>query len=179
MVTAKRRRQDTRLVAAAPEGVIGMATARRSNDVRDERVLELTRKFDAPRATVFAAWTDAEHLASWWGPRGYTALACQADVRVGGTWRVASRSPEGSEHTAGGVYREIVAPERLVFTMAWEGMEDGEPGRETLVTVSFAEEGAGTRMTFQQSVFSSREACDGHDEGWSSAFELLAEYLAK
>ncbi len=156
-----------------------MATALRTETTPEERVLELTRRFTAPRATVFAAWTDATHLASWWGPRGYAVLACEADLRVGGRWRVASRSPEGGEHAAAGVYREIVAPERLVFTMAWEGTEDGEPGRETLIRLSFAEEGAGTRMTFQQSVFSSREARDGHGEGWSSAFELLAEYLAR
>ena len=96
-------------------------------------------------------------------------------MRVGGTWRVETRSPEGEVHNAGGVYREVAAPERLVFTMAWDGIEDGEPGRETVVTVGLAEEGHRTRMTFRQAVFSSMAARDGHDQGWSSAFELLAE----
>ena len=99
-------------------------------------------------------------------------------MRVGGAWRVETRSPEGEVHNAGGVYREVAAPERLVFTMAWDGIEDGEPGRETVVTVGLAEEGRRTRMTFRQAVFSSMEARDGHDQGWSSAFELLAEYLS-
>jgi uncharacterized protein YndB with AHSA1/START domain len=92
---------------------------------------------------------------------------------------VESRAPEGSEHSCGGVYRDVAPPERLVFTMAWDGVEDGEPGRETLVSVDFAEEGPGTRLTFRQATFSSREARDGHGEGWSSAFELLQEYLGR
>ena len=100
-------------------------------------------------------------------------------MRPGGRWRVESRSPEGSEHNCGGVYREIAPVERLVFTMAWDGTEDGEPGRETLVSVDFAEDGAGTRLTFRQATFSSRETRDAHDEGWSSSFELLEEYLAR
>ena len=143
-----------------------------------DRVLVISRLFDAPRATVFASWTDARQLAQWWGPRGFSIASCEADVRVGGAWRVETRSPEGEVHNAGGVYREVAAPERLVFTMAWDGIEDGEPGRETVVTVGLAEEGHRTRMTFRQAVFSSMAARDGHDQGWSSAFELLAEYLS-
>jgi uncharacterized protein YndB with AHSA1/START domain len=153
-----------------------MATALRT-DAPAERVLELTRRFEAPRALVYATWTDAARIARWWGPRGFVVQNCHADVRVGGTWRVATRSPEGEEHNAGGVYREVVRPERLAFTMTWEGSEDGWPGRETLVTLDFAEEGIGTRLTFRQATFSSRETRDGHEHGWGSAFEVLAEYL--
>lgn len=156
-----------------------MATALRPDGGGHERELVLTRLFTAPRAEVFAAWTDAERLIRWWGPRGFVVRRCQADVRPGGTWRVESRSPEGSEHGCGGVYREVAPVERLVFTMAWDGTEDGAPGRETLVSLDFAEDGAGTRLTFRQATFSSREARDGHDEGWSSSFELLKEYLAR
>jgi uncharacterized protein YndB with AHSA1/START domain len=148
-------------------------------DVAPEgRVLVITRVFDAPRPVVFACWTDARQLVQWWGPRGFRVVSSEADVRVGGFWRVETRSPEGDEHNAGGVYREVAAPERLVFTMAWDGVEDGEPGRETVVSVAFAEEDQRTRMTFEQAVFSSTAARDAHDEGWSSAFELLAEHLA-
>jgi uncharacterized protein YndB with AHSA1/START domain len=143
-----------------------------------DRVLVITRVFDAPRPAVFASWTDARQLAQWWGPRGFSIVSCAADVRVGGTWRVETRSPEGETHNAGGIYRDVAPPERLVFTMAWDGSEDGEPGRETVVTVGLAEEGSRTRMTFRQAVFSSMAARDAHDQGWSSAFELLAEYLA-
>jgi uncharacterized protein YndB with AHSA1/START domain len=143
-----------------------------------DRVLVITRVFDVPRPAVFASWTDTRQLAQWWGPRGFSIVSCEADVRVGGTWRVETRSAEGETHNAGGVYREVAAPERLVFTMAWDGTEDGEPGRETVVTVGLADEGHRTRMTFRQAVFSSQAARDGHDQGWSSAFELLVEFLA-
>jgi uncharacterized protein YndB with AHSA1/START domain len=144
---------------------------------QQDRVLTITRLLQAPRPVVFAAWTESSRIARWWGPRGFSIVSCRADVRVGGTWRIETRSPEGGEHNAAGVYREVAAPERLVFTMAWDGVEDGEPGRETVVSVGFAEEGTGTRMTFRQAVFSSPAARDAHDEGWSSAFELLAEHL--
>jgi uncharacterized protein YndB with AHSA1/START domain len=154
------------------------AIAYRAEVEPKDRVLEITRVFDAPRPAVFASWTDARQLAQWWGPRGFSVMACKADVRVGGSWRVETRSPEGEQHNAGGVYREVAVPERLVFTMAWDGAEDGEPGREALVSVRFAEEGQRTRVTFRQSVFSSTAARDAHDQGWSSAFELLDEYLA-
>ena len=156
-----------------------MATALPADAAPHERELVLTRFFDAPRAIVFAAWTDSDRLNQWWGPRGFAVLRCHADVRIGGIWRVESRAPEGGAHICGGVYRDVAPPERLVFTMAWEGVEDGEPGRETVVSIDFAEDGAGTRLTFRQATFSSREARDAHDEGWSSSFELLEEYLAR
>ena len=143
-----------------------------------DRVLVITRIFNAPLAVVFATWTDANQLVQWWGPRGFQIVSCKADVRVGGAWRVETRSPEGEVHNAGGVYREVAPPERLAFTMAWDGTEDSEPGRETIVTVGLAEEGDRTRMTFRQAVFSSMAARDAHDAGWASAIELLAEYLA-
>ena len=77
-----------------------------------------------------------------------------------------------------GVFREIVEPERLVFTYAWVDAK-GKPGHETLVTVTFAEQSGKTVLTFHQGVFESITSRDAHGEGWSSAFELLAEYLAK
>jgi uncharacterized protein YndB with AHSA1/START domain len=144
-----------------------------------ERVLVVTRVFDAPQALVYAAWTEPDHLTRWWGPRGFTVVFSDIDVRVGGAWRVRMRSPEGNEHTSGGVYREVAPPERLVFTHAWEGAEDGEPGHETLVTITFAEDAGKTRMTFRQAVFATPASRDAHEEGWSSAFEVLAEYLAQ
>ena len=99
-------------------------------------------------------------------------------TQVGGRWRIETRSPEGQEHHAGGVYREITPHDRLVFTMAWDGAEDGEPGRETLISVGFAEEGQGTRMTFRQETFSTPSARDAHEAGWGGAFAMLAEHLA-
>jgi uncharacterized protein YndB with AHSA1/START domain len=100
------------------------------------------------------------------------------DLRPGGRWRVRSRSPDGTEVAEVGVFREIVRPQRLVFTHAWEDVHC-VPGHETLVTVTFTEQAGKTRIDFQQAEFDSIESRDGHEEGWNSAFELLVEYLAE
>ncbi len=143
-----------------------------------ERELVVTRVLDAPRELVFKAWTDARLAKNWWGPRDYPATELEMDARPGGVWRGRLRSVEsGQELPLGGVFREVVAPERLVFTFAWE--EEGERGLETLVTVTFAEEGGKTRMTFRQVPFQSVEERDGHRGGWSSSFDRLAEYVAQ
>ena len=143
----------------------------------EERVLAITRVFEAPPSLVFKVWTQPEHLARWWGPRGFTVLSYKADVRPGGAFRFGMRSPEGSEHWAHGVYREVVPRERIVFTTAWEDAE-GRFKHETLVTLTFAEEGGKTRFTLHQAVFESATSRDLHEGGWSSTLELLAEYLA-
>jgi uncharacterized protein YndB with AHSA1/START domain len=143
-----------------------------------DRELVISRTFDAPRATVFKAWTEKEQLASWWGPQGFVIESCEADLRPGGAWRLAMRSPEGTLHTNRGVYREIVPPERLVLTYAWEDAR-GTPGHETLVTVTFAEQGKRTRMVLHQAIFESPTSCEAHRTGWTSCFERFSGYLAE
>jgi uncharacterized protein YndB with AHSA1/START domain len=139
--------------------------------------LLLTRVFDAPRRLVFKAWTEPAQLVRWWGPRGFRTPSCKMDVRPGGTWRACMRSPEGTDHWLHCVYREVVEPERLVFTWAWEDAE-GKPGHETLVTVNFLEQDAKTKLIVHQGVFESANARDLHKQGWSSGLDRLAEYLA-
>ena len=152
-----------------------------------ERELVITRVLDAPRDLVFKAWTEPEHLARWWGPQGFTLPSCQMDVRPGGAFRFCMRSPEGADHWLQGVYREIVEPERLVCTWAWEEAElplpsdrgtTFKPGHETLLTVSFAEHGGKTRLTLHQAVFDTVTARDAHQSGWASGLDRLAEYVA-
>jgi uncharacterized protein YndB with AHSA1/START domain len=142
-----------------------------------DRELLITRIFDAPRALVFKAWTEPDRAARWWGPQGFVTVYCNMDVRPGGAFRVCMRSPEGTEHWKQGVYREVVEPERLVFTFAWEDAE-GKPGHETVVTVTFAEHGTKTKLTLHQGVFETVMARDAHQSGWTSTLECLADYLA-
>src|SRR6266404_8544311 len=78
--------------------------------------LVLTRDLAAPRAQVFAAWTDERLASRWWLPQNFTPLSCEMDVRPGGGWRRRMRAPDGTVVTKWGVYREVTAPERLVFT---------------------------------------------------------------
>jgi uncharacterized protein YndB with AHSA1/START domain len=140
-----------------------------------DRRLVIERVFDAPRALVFRAWTERGHLIRWWGPRGFTAPFCEMDVRPGGAYRACIRSAEGKDYWMQGVYREIAAPERLVFTFAW----DDEPDRETLVTVTFAEQDGKTKLTFEQATFATVADRDSHRDGWAEAFDDLAAYLAE
>jgi uncharacterized protein YndB with AHSA1/START domain len=148
-----------------------------ADTVSGERELVITRDFDAPRALVFRAWTDPAHAARWYGPRGFTATHMVAELRPGGAWRSCiRRDSDGMEMWQGGVYQEVLPPERLSFTFAWD-REGGTRSPETLVTISFdeLEGGRRTRMVFRQAVFESVGARDGHRGGWSSAFERLAE----
>jgi uncharacterized protein YndB with AHSA1/START domain len=143
----------------------------------DNRVLVMTRIVDAPPALVFQAWTEPERIKHWWGPRGYTTVSCEMDLRPGGAWRVRSRSAKGVEVAERGVFREIGVGERLVFTHAWEDAE-GKPGLETLVTLTFEDHDGKTKLTLHQAVFDTVEDRDGHAEGWGESLDMLAEYLA-
>jgi len=150
--------------------------ARARNSAAAEHELNIRRTFNAPRALVFRAWTEPQLLAQWSCPRGFTCSENRGELRVGGTFSARMRSPEGSEHRLRGVYREIVPPERLVFTHCWVD-EQGAPGPETLVTVTLAEHDGRTEMRFRQALFVSVEARDRHEQGWTSCFERLVELL--
>ena len=140
------------------------------------RELVVERIIEAPRALVFKAWTEPEHVARWWGPQGFVTTYCKMDIRPGGAFRFCMRSPAGTEHWKRGVYREIVAPERIVFTFAWEDAA-GNPGHELLTTVTFTEHGNGTLLTLHQALFQTAEACDSHRAGWTSCLERFAAYV--
>jgi uncharacterized protein YndB with AHSA1/START domain len=139
--------------------------------------LVITRTFDAPRERVWQAWTDANQMKQWSAPRGFTIPMSEGDLRVGGAWRAMMVSPEGKELKLGGVYREIVRPERLVFTHAWDD-PTGKPGPETVCSVTLVARGNKTEMTFRQTGFASKEERDGHNDGWSQCFDRLAELLS-
>lgn len=137
--------------------------------------LELARFIRAPREKVFNAFVSRDALAAWMGPRGLTVPEVSIDPRAGGRYRVAMRARDGSMYVVGGVYREIVRPERLVFTWQWEG--GGTPGLETLVTVHFAERDGGTQLTLRHSGFADTGMRDSHAQGWSSSFNKLNDFL--
>jgi len=139
--------------------------------------LVITRIFDAPRALVWKAWTERERMVQWWGPKGFTVPSFQMDMRPGGAYRVCMRGPDGADHWVQGVLREIVPQERLVYTWVWEDAE-GNPGRETLTTVSFADRGNKTELTLRHALFETESARDSHRGGWSECLDRLADHLA-
>ena len=153
-------------------------TAQKRTEAAQDRVLVITRTFNAPRELVWKAWSDPQHFKHWMGPRDYPIVHTEGEFRQGGKWRGCLRSvATGEEMWQSGEYREIKPPERLVFTFGWD-RADGTRSPETEVTVLFAEKQGKTLMTFTQAVFDTVGARDGHAEGWNSTFDRLAGHLA-
>jgi uncharacterized protein YndB with AHSA1/START domain len=145
-----------------------------------EREIVMSRVFDAPRSLVFGAWTKPELLKRWLGVRGgWSMVVCEVDLRVGGAYRFVWRGPDGAEMGMGGVYREIVAPERLVATESFD--DPWNPG-EAVDTTVLVEEGGKTTATTTV-LYESEEIRDGVLEsgmarGVAESYDMLAEYLA-
>jgi uncharacterized protein YndB with AHSA1/START domain len=141
-----------------------------------ERELTITRVLNAPRERVFKAWTDPKELAQWWGPKGFTNPVCELDLKPGGAFRIVMRAPDGGEYPMQGVFREIVPPSRLVFTNIAVD-KDGKPIIEGLTTVTFAEEGARTKLTLQTCgvavVDYAAAYLNGMEAGWTQSLEKL------
>src|SRR5215471_20304438 len=146
-----------------------------------EREITISRVFNAPRALVFKAWTNAQELAQWWGPKGFTNPVCEIDARVGGAIRIHMRSPDGSVYPMRGEFREIVPPKRLVFTNIAVDAAD-KPIIEGLTTVTFTERGGKTMMTLHTR---GRAVVDyavgylqGMEMGWTGSIDKLEALLA-
>jgi len=138
-----------------------------------DRELVVTRIFDAPRALVFEAWTEPKHLMRWFAPNNFTVPVCEMELRTGGKFRLCMRG-FGKDHWMNGVFREIVAPERIV----WTALLDGDRN-EVLTTVTFADHEGKTRLTVHQTFSIETDSTRGARQGWTETLEHLAEYLAR
>ncbi|HEX3911602.1 MAG TPA: SRPBCC family protein [Solirubrobacteraceae bacterium] len=143
-----------------------------------EREIVSERVFEAPRERVYAAYTDPQLVARWWGPRGTKTTVEQMDVKPGGTWRFVIRNDaDGRENAFKGVYREVTPFERIVQTFEWEGM----PGHVIVETATFEDLGGRTRVR-GVSLFHTSEERDGMiasgmESGLSDSHDRLAELL--
>lgn len=142
-----------------------------------DREIVMSRVFDAPRELVFRAYTEAEHIPHWWGPRGLTTTVDTLDPRPGGAWRFVQRDQDGNEYGFHGEFREVVAPERLVYTFEFEGM----PGHVVVDTLTFEEQDGKTTVT-ALSLFESVADRDGMlesgmESGAVESWDRLAELL--
>jgi uncharacterized protein YndB with AHSA1/START domain len=155
-----------------------MAAESSMHPVAEDLTLHITRIFDAPRPLVFKAWTDPNHLARWWGPRGFTLPSCKAEFRPGGSYRYHMRGPEGDDHYSQGVFREIREPERIVMAGCWADAAGNPTSKETIMTVTFEDLDGKTKLTLHQAFFESVTSRDAHNSGWNSSFDCLAEYVA-
>jgi uncharacterized protein YndB with AHSA1/START domain len=147
---------------------------------RGDREIVMTRVFDAPRSLVFEAFTKPELVKQWLlGPEGWSMPVCEIDLRVGGKYRYVWRHVKGHEMGMGGVFREIVPPERIVSTEKFD--ESWYPG-EAVGTVVLTEEGGKTTLT-QTVQYQSREAREAvlkspMESGVAAGYDRLAELLA-
>lgn len=144
-----------------------------------DREIVLTRIFDAQRELVFKAHTDPKAIPQWWGLRSHTTTVDKMDVKPGGVWRFVSRDTDGNEFEFHGEYREIVPPERIVWTFEFEGM----PGHVSVQTATFEERDGKTilKTTVEFDSVEDRDGMlqSGMEAGAAESFDRLAEYLAK
>ena len=137
--------------------------------------LSVKRHLSAPPEKVYAAWTDPEKIIRWFGRTDAKANSFRADIdaRIGGRFRV-SFSTDDEYYEVGGVYREVVPNQRLVFSWAWHST----PERESLVTVSLKPDGDGTLLTLVHEQLFDQAARDGHERGWIGALDKLERFTA-
>jgi len=141
-----------------------------------EREVTVTRLFDAPRPLVFSMWTDAKHVAAWWGPHTFDNPKVEVDPRPGGKILIHMRRPDGGVHPMGGVYDEVTPHSRIV----WTNEEGGENGSVTTVTF---EEKDGQTLLVMSELYPSKEAFDAAGTGAAEAthetFGQLDDLLAE
>lgn len=142
--------------------------------------LQMQRLFEAPRALLWAVWTQPKMLVRWLGPVEWPAVSASCDLKVGGRWSATLQSPDGKQMLRQhGVYLEIVPEERLVFTFKWEGEHEDGPPVDTLVTVVLSDAPEGkTQLDFSHAELKSAKSLAGHRHGWTSSFDRLATWIA-
>jgi uncharacterized protein YndB with AHSA1/START domain len=140
----------------------------------------ITRVLDAPRETVWRAWTDPDEAPHWLHPHGITTPRdlVDYDVRPGGAYRYTMISSDGTEYPTVGVYREVVAPSRLVMTWGNPGDDDDDVPVLTIDLAEHGDTGEQTLMTFHLAGIAGQPGDDNVYDGWSEAFEELATRLA-
>jgi predicted dithiol-disulfide oxidoreductase (DUF899 family)/uncharacterized protein YndB with AHSA1/START domain len=151
-----------------------------SEPAAGSREFTITRVLDASRDEVFRAWTEPDQAARWFGPVGCTTPreTVSMDVQPGGEWRATMiRDEDGEEYPIGGVYREVLAPERLVFTWG-DPARLGEP-EQSLITITLTDLGGKTEMVFHQTGLDSGDERTEVQQGWSSCLDRLAGHIVR
>ena len=148
-------------------------SATSSPSVVQKPSLTLKRRLNAPAEKVYAAWTQPEQIAKWFGPDAGPVTRAETDLRVGGRYTIVFHSEDGEEHHVSGVYREVIPNEKLNFTWAWRTM----PERESLVTILIKPDGEGSLLTLIHEQFFDEAARDRHEYGWNGCLDKLVLFL--
>lgn len=147
---------------------------------REAETVVMRRVFDAPRSRVFEAWTRAEHLCRWFGPKGFAITDCESDARPGGVFRMCMRSPRGEAYWVRGEYREVIAPERLVIACTLDD-EHGFARLEETIDVVFEQSGSRTRLLLNSTARGvgavAARMLSGMQKGWAQTVDRLSVLL--
>jgi len=175
---------------------VAAKTAVKASSNAPERDFIISRVFDARRELVWKAFTEPERMKHWWGPKGFTVIASKMDLRPGGIYHYGMKAPDGSPMWGKFVYREVAAPERMVFINSFSDEAGGISRHpmaptwplEMLSTFTFEEEPGGkTKLTIRwaphNATADEQKTFDaGHDnmrQGWGGTLDQLTAYLAK
>jgi uncharacterized protein YndB with AHSA1/START domain len=140
--------------------------------------LEIKRFVNAPRARVYAAWTDVEQLKQWFGPEKVRTRDIKADARVGGEFRWDLVNSDGEEMTMRGEFRELQPGKKIVFSWRWLDDEDWE-NQTSVVTLDLSDRDGGTELRLIHEQLPSEQSREAHNSGWNSALDKLERFLAK
>ena len=144
--------------------------------LKDEPSLTVRRSYPVAPEKVWRAWTDPQAMKQWFKPDpSWSIPLAEADVRVGGRYRILMRDTQGQEFDLTGTYREVVPNRRLVMTWGWKN----QPGHESLVTVILrpADKGKGTELELCHERFIDMENEATHQQGWNGALDQLGGIL--
>jgi uncharacterized protein YndB with AHSA1/START domain len=148
------------------------------SETPSDLTLQIRRIYEAPRQAVFDAWIRPEMVPRWFCPDpGGTVVVPVMEPRPGGRYRIEMRLPDGQAYDVSGVYREVRAPERLVFTWVWDHDPPETPAM--LVTVELHERGAATELVLTHERFVTTEVRDKHSHGWNGSLARLITELQK
>jgi uncharacterized protein YndB with AHSA1/START domain len=143
--------------------------------LEEELVLELERILPADRERVFGAFSDGRRLAQWWGPAGFEIPAIDFDPRVGGSYRIEMKPPEGDPFALVGEFRVVEPPERLAFGFVWEQPDPDDV--DMVADLTFEDRGESTRLALRQRPFRTEARRQLHRDGWSETLDKLAAWL--
>lgn len=161
----------------------------------DNREFIVSRTFDAPRESIFKAWTEPKLMSQWFGPKGFKGEAVKMDLKPGGTYLYNLTSADGNKMWGKAVYREITKPSKLVWVNSFSDPQGGinrHPMNPTwplemLTTVTFDEEGGKTKVTVRWSPLNTtpeeqktfNESFASMEQGWAGTMDQLTDFVKK
>lgn len=149
-----------------------------TQDNTAQRTLTITKKITAPLEKVWAAWTEPEHIAQWWGPKGIPVTIIAHDFKIGGQWQYSMEMPDGNSFVSDGRYADIIPNSQITTSADFKPMTIG-----VVLQISFQEDGQHTQIAFHvlhpTIAYCKQQEGMGFYKGWNAAFERLQSYIGE